>query len=156
MITHRCRGLTPQLLSQEGALFQPGVRRTCLTKSASIERKGGQRGLTESAGGSAADLLRARGSPHTKLVLTVLDAAGKQVRQLDATNKSGLHRTPWDLREPPPAAAPQGGRGGGGGGRGPARIRPVGKTGNYQVTLGKLTNGTLTPIGQPVTVEVDK
>jgi hypothetical protein len=28
------------------------------------------------------------------------------------------------------------------------------KAGNYQVTLGKLVNGTITPVGQAVTVEV--
>src|SRR5207248_2852680 len=37
-----------------------------------------------------------------KYILTVTDAAGKQMRQLDASAKSGLHRTPWDLRETPP------------------------------------------------------
>ena len=47
-----------------------------------------------------------------KIVLTVTDSAGKQVRQIDASNQAGLHRTPWDLREPGPAG--QGGRGRGG------------------------------------------
>ena len=115
------------------------------------------------------------------------DSTGKQVRQLDAANKRGLHRTPWDLREtapPAPAggrgrgAAParppaeggdqeavtpaanagRGGRGGAGGGafggRGFARSGPLVKPGTYQVTLDKLANGALTPLGQPVTVEV--
>jgi hypothetical protein len=126
-------------------------------------------------------------------VLTVADASGKQVRQLDAVSKSGLHRTPWDLREAPPAA-PQGqtqrttppadpdnpdaeaqppaaGRGGGGrggrggagggagggggfGGRGFARSGPLVKPGLYTVTLGRSVSGTVTPVGQPQTVEV--
>ena len=114
-------------------------------------------------------------------MLTVSDAAGKQVRQLDAVGKAGLHRTPWDLREPPapqaagrgaaattrPAAAeggdenadapPPGGRGGrgGGGGRGGfGRGAPMVKPGLYTVTLGRLVNGQVTALGQPQTVEV--
>ncbi len=53
------------------------------------------------------------------MVLTVTDATGKQVRQLDASNKAGLHRTPWDLREQAPA-----GRGGRGQGRGGGQTAP--------------------------------
>jgi photosystem II stability/assembly factor-like uncharacterized protein len=52
----------------------------------------------------------------------------------------------------------RGGRGGGGGGgfggRGFARSGPLVKPGNYTVTLGKSVSGTVTPIGQPQTVEV--
>jgi hypothetical protein len=111
-------------------------------------------------------------------VLTITDSTGKQVRQLDASSKMGLHRTPWDLREqaaaggaaarptPPveggeegtPAPPPAGGRGGrgggGGGGRGFARSGPLVKAGNYQVTLGRMLSGTVTPIGNPQTVVV--
>ena len=52
----------------------------------------------------------------------------------------------------------------GGGGRAPAgpggcpwaggRSGPLVKPGTYQVTLGKLVNGTVTSVGQPQTVEV--
>src|SRR5262249_13351407 len=122
-----------------------------------------------------------------KYVLTVTDASGKQVRQLDAVSKMGVHRTPWDLREAPPqgqqqqrpanptdpgaeaaeaeAQPPAGGRGGAGGGggrggrggfggRGFARSGPLVKPGTYTVTLGRSVSGTVTPIGQPITVEV--
>jgi hypothetical protein len=84
------------------------------------------------------------------------------VRQLDASSNAGLHRTPWDLRETAPAV-PAGGRGGeqegatagGRGGRGGlVRSGPPVKTGSYEVTLGKLVNGTITSVGKAVTVEV--
>ena len=61
------------------------------------------------------------GSDAPKMVLNIADSAGKTVRQIDASSKAGLHRTPWDLRETAPAGAGggRGGRGaGGGGGRG--------------------------------------
>ena len=109
-----------------------------------------------------------------KIVLTVTDVEGKLVRQLDASNLPGLHRTPWDLRETGPA--PQGGRAGfggrgrggqpspgesageagavaGRGGRG-ARSGPLVKPGTYKVTLGKLVDGIVTPVGQPKSIEV--
>ena len=125
----------------------------------------------------------AAGAAGPKMVPTIADSTGKQVRQLDASSKAGLHRTPWDLREAAPAgqpggrgtgqpafvpptaggeqeagaqAQPQGGRGGRGGcgGRGFGRSGPPVKAGSYQVTLRKLVNGTVTPLGQPQTVEV--
>src|SRR5258708_38287558 len=87
----------------------------------------------------------------TKVVLSVVDGTGRQVRQLDAVAKAGLHRTPWDLREasvqvhggrgvtPAALAAPPSGRGG----RGFGRSGPLVKPGSYTVTLGKLVNGQL-------------
>src|SRR6185436_2660487 len=113
-----------------------------------------------------------------KAVLTVTDATGKQVRQLDIVSRAGVHRAPWDLRESAPAG-PAGGRGrganpqqppaadgetetppptvgrggrggfGGVGGRGGPMVKP----GSYTVTLGKSVNGMVTPIGKPQTVE---
>jgi photosystem II stability/assembly factor-like uncharacterized protein len=49
--------------------------------------------------------------------LTIVDASGATVRELDVNKKSGLHRLVWDLRLPPPYTPPPGtGRGGQGGG----------------------------------------
>src|SRR5262249_47520716 len=111
-----------------------------------------------------------------KYVLTVADASGKQVRQLDASSKAGVHRTPWGLREggagpeggraaaaappadpespdaPPAGRGGRGGRGGGGGFGG--RGGPMVKAGSYTVTLGKLENGQVTPLAKPQMVEV--
>jgi hypothetical protein len=56
-----------------------------------------------------------------------------------------------------PQGGGRGGRGAGGGGfggRGFGRSGPPVKAGAYQVTLGKLVNGAVTPVGQPQTVEV--
>lgn len=56
------------------------------------------------------DLAAAGGQNGPKMVLTVTDSGGKMVRQLDASNKAGVHRTPWDLRETA-LQNPQGGAG---------------------------------------------
>jgi hypothetical protein len=52
------------------------------------------------------------GTDGAKMVLNIADSTGKMVRQIDASAKSGLHRTPWDLRETAPPAPAGGGRGG--------------------------------------------
>ena len=53
-----------------------------------------------------------------KLVLTIADDAGRQVRRLDVTKTAGLNRITWNLRGEAAAAE---GRGGGRGGRSPRR-----------------------------------
>jgi photosystem II stability/assembly factor-like uncharacterized protein len=182
------RGLTPQLLSQEGALLAPGRKARQYDELGYYRAQGDNIASANPPGGALLtyylreDLPNAAaGAAGPKMVLTIADSTGKQVRQLDASSKAGLHRTPWDLRETAPAgqaggrgagaarppaeggeqeagvSAPpggRGGRGGGGGGRGFARTGPAVKAGSYQVTLGKLVNGTLTPVGQPQMVEV--
>ena len=47
----------------------------------------------------------------SKLVLTINDAAGNRVRQLDLEKTAGLRRIAWNLRGDPPATAAAG-RGG--------------------------------------------
>jgi photosystem II stability/assembly factor-like uncharacterized protein len=97
----------------------------------------------------------------SRLVLTIGDEAGKQVRRLDLMKEAGVHRIAWDLRGDPPAANSAGGRGGRGagggeasqeqqgfGGRGRQSGPPV-ATGRYRATMGKLSGDTVTPIGQP-------
>jgi photosystem II stability/assembly factor-like uncharacterized protein len=54
------------------------------------------------------------GTDAPKMVLQIADSTGKMVRQIDASNTAGLHRTAWDLREPPLPGGGRGGRGGGG------------------------------------------
>ena len=86
----------------------------------------------------------------TKLVLTITDETGKQIRRMALENEVGLKRIAWNLRgEPaaPAAGAAQGQRGGGGGfGRGGAPLVPAGR---YTATLGKLVGDTVTAIGTP-------
>lgn len=98
-------------------------------------------------------------SGDAKLVLTIADDTGKQVRRLDVPKEPGVHRIAWDLRgDAPPAAA--GGRGAGGGLAGEllqemTRVFGGGRqgapaaAGRYRATLGRMSGDTVTPIGQP-------
>jgi hypothetical protein len=98
---------------------------------------------------------------NTKLVLTISDDTGRQVRRLDIDKGKGLRRTAWNLRAdaPPPSADTQGrgGRGGGGaqgGGRGGPPQGPLVTTGHYRAVLGKMAGTEVTPIGEPQTFAV--
>jgi photosystem II stability/assembly factor-like uncharacterized protein len=92
-----------------------------------------------------------------KLVLTISDDTGKQVRRMELPASgvsAGVHRVAWDLREDPPPP-PAGGRGdaqqaGGFGGRGGGRQGgPAVQPGRYRASLGRLSGETSTPIGPP-------
>ena len=97
----------------------------------------------------------------TKLVLTIADDTGKQIRRIDLLKDAGVHRVAWDLRgETPPApAGARGGQGGAGGEAPPEAAQafggrgrqggPPAPAGRYRATIGKLTGDTVTPIGQP-------
>jgi photosystem II stability/assembly factor-like uncharacterized protein len=97
----------------------------------------------------------------TKLVLTIADDTGKQIRRIDLLKEAGVHRVAWDLRgETPPApAGARGGQGGAGGEAPPEAAQafggrgrqggPPAPAGRYRATIGKLTGDTVTPIGQP-------
>jgi hypothetical protein len=104
--------------------------------------------LGEDAAGEAEDGDASKAAGQVKL--SVLDAAGETVRELEAAGKRGLHEVLWDLRiEPPYEREPgQGGGGGffGGGPQGP-RVLP----GTYTVRLeaGEVTKET------PLVVELD-
>jgi hypothetical protein len=97
-------------------------------------------------------------SGDAKLVLTIADDTGKQVRRIDLSKDPGMHRIAWDLRGDLPAPATgRGGRGAadtpqepaqGPGGRG-RQSGPPAPTGRYRATLGKLSGETVTAIGQP-------
>ncbi len=90
----------------------------------------------------------------SRLVLTIADDTGKQVRRLDLSREAGVHRIAWDLRgEPPANTSGRGGRGGeappetqGFGGRG-RQNGPLVATGRYRATIGRLSGDTFTPIG---------
>src|SRR5258708_22701653 len=70
-----------------------------------------------------------------KLVLTIADDTGKQIRRLDLSKEAGVHRVAWDLRgdTPPPAAGARAGQGAAGGegppdgAQFPGRRRPQGR-----------------------------
>jgi hypothetical protein len=95
--------------------------------------------------------------PDAKLVLTISDANGRQVRRMEVDKTIGLRRVAWNLRADPPAAPAGGdtqgrgaqqGRGGfPGGGRGnqPAFV----PAGTYKAVLGQMVGETVTAIGSP-------
>jgi len=107
----------------------------------------------------------------TKIVVTITDDAGKQVRRMETernqplAKSAGIHRVAWDLRTDPPAPA-AGGRGagaaggpGGGFGGGRGQQAPLVPAGRYHATLGKMTGTDVTPIGSAqafTVVTVDK
>jgi len=170
------RALTQQALAQEGTLFAVG-RKTRAYEELGLYRAQGDNTASPNPpfGALLTYYLREDAPGGSKIVLTIADVAGKEMRQLDASGKAGLHRTSWDLREPPPApqagrgrgaaaepgdenadAVPAGGgRGGRGGGRGGfGRGGPMVKPGPYTVALGRSVNGQVTVLGQPQIVEV--
>ena len=91
------------------------------------------------------------------IVVTVADPEGRVVRRLTGPTGAGLQRVTWDLRYPSsapvtgvrPAAGGFGGGFGGGGGAGPFVV-----PGTYTVSIAKLVDGVVTPLGQSQTVEV--
>jgi hypothetical protein len=116
-----------------------------------------------------------------KLVLTIIDDAGRPVRRLDLARETGLQRIAWNLRGEAPAGGS--GRGGGRGGSvaqaearederaradeseqqdeppafggrgGPPQGPPV-PAGRYRATLGRMVGDIVTPIGEPQSFQV--
>jgi photosystem II stability/assembly factor-like uncharacterized protein len=112
-----------------------------------------------------------------KLVLTITDDAGRQVRRLDVPAAAGLNRATWNLRaEAPPSEDRGGGRGATGGGRGAGGGAdaagadaqdtpgsgghggppqgPLVTPGRYRATLGRQTGETVTPLGSTQSFQV--
>jgi hypothetical protein len=172
------RGIGAETLSQEAVLFGVG-RKTQAYEEIGYYRAQGDNVASPNPpmGALLTYYLREDAPSGAKVVLTVTDSAGKQVRQIDASGTAGLHRTPWDLREAaPPAAgrsgapavepadeeaqpvAARGGRGGrgrGGGRGGFARLGPLVRPGIYTVTLGRSAGGAGTAIAPAQRVEVE-
>jgi photosystem II stability/assembly factor-like uncharacterized protein len=175
------RELTPETLSQTGVLFAPGRKARAYEVIGYYRAQGDNIASANPPAGALLTYYLHDETPEgAKTVLAISDAEGKHLRQLDASSKSGVHRTAWDLRAtlpqvqggrgantaPAPSEGaegsvtipPPGGRGGrgagGGGGRAFARMGPLVKAGTYTVTLGRLVDGKLTPLGRPQKVEV--
>jgi hypothetical protein len=134
------RSLDANTLAQEATLFAVGRKARSYDEIGYYRAQGDNVASPNPPMGALLTYYVREDAPSgAKYVLTVTDGSGKQVRQLDAVSKAGLHRTPWDLREAPPAPAAQqtqrpanptepgdpeaeaqpgaGGRGGGRGGR---------------------------------------
>jgi hypothetical protein len=99
-----------------------------------------------------------------KLVLTITNEQGQQVRRMDVDKAQGLRRVVWNLRgdAPAPGAGAQGGgRGGQGGGGGQAAFGgrggqggPIAQPGIYKAQLGKQVGDKVEPIGAAQTFRV--
>ena len=119
------RQLTPETLAAEGTLFSVGRKARAYEEIGYYRAQGDNAASPNPPAGALLtyylreDLAGAEGQNGPKIVLTVTDSSGKTVRQLDASSKAGVHRTPWDLRE----AAPQNPQGGPGNRAGTAGAR---------------------------------
>jgi hypothetical protein len=82
-----------------------------------------------------------------KLVLTIADDTGKQVRRIDLDKSSGLRRVTWNLRTDPPPTPAGGQAAGGGFGGGRGNLAPLVAPGRYRATLGRIAGDKLTPLG---------
>jgi photosystem II stability/assembly factor-like uncharacterized protein len=118
------------------------------------------------------DLAEATKGKAAKLVLSISNDAGKLISVLsDCPSTPGLHRVVWDLRSGNTSLAKGGGKGGGKGGfgggdggfggKGGAGFggkggggRALVEVGQYKVTLGVQVGADITPLGQPVTLEL--
>ena len=100
-----------------------------------------------------------------KLVMTISDEAGKQIRRFDVAKGVGLRRVAWNLRAEAPegagraGGAGEAGRAGGaggagsaqGGGRGGPPQGPLVAPGRYRAQLGKQVGSDVTALGQSQT-----
>jgi hypothetical protein len=95
-----------------------------------------------------------------KLVMTITDDSGKQVRRFDVDKGAGLRRVAWNLRADPPVPQRGAGRAGeaggagrenappAGGGRGGPPQGPLVAPGRYHAQLGRQSGTEVTPLGQ--------
>jgi photosystem II stability/assembly factor-like uncharacterized protein len=145
--------LTPVVQAQDAFLFDVRPAVAWLNDQQHGQQTGGQRVFVgESAPRGAAINYYLKTSVATGDVkITIADATGKVIRNLDGTKNAGINRVMWNLAPNPPQGQQGGGGfGGGGGGRGglPAAVEP----GTYIISVA--VNGkTMT---KPVTVLQDR
>jgi len=160
------RQLKPELLSSEGTLLAPGRKARVYEESGLYRAQGDNVASPNPPFGALLTYYLRDDEKEGRIVVTVADAAGKEIRQFDAPSRNaGIHRAAWDLREAttpvqPGQRRPQAGAGetesdaAPPGVRGFARQGALVKPGAYTVTLGRLLNNVVTPLGKPQTVEV--
>ena len=165
------REITPNALDEDAHLFS--VRDAYLFEPLG-QAPAGAAGLGPMAGNWTAPNppfgavftfnLKADVPSDAKLVVTISDDRGKQVRRFDVPKRGGLRRVAWDLRGEPPAdrSGEARGRGAAGGGdddelpapdRG-ARQGPLVAPGRYRAQLGKQVGADVTPLGGAQTFTV--
>jgi photosystem II stability/assembly factor-like uncharacterized protein len=87
-----------------------------------------------------------RREKEPRILLTVRDESGQVVRRLTGPARAGLHRVAWDLRYPPAVPASREPQGGGLFGSPPAGPPTV--PGTYTVSLAKVIDDEVTPLGE--------
>jgi hypothetical protein len=184
------REMSPQALAEDAHLF--ALRDAYLFNPIGGQQPAGAAGLGPMAGNwtapnppfGAVFTFNLRQDPpgDSKLVMTITDEGGKQVRRFDVEKGVGLRRIAWNLRaDPPPPPSRAGGAGeagragadvgraggagqaGGagrenappaGGGRGGPPQGPLVAVGRYHAQLGVQTGSEVKPLGQPQTFSV--
>ena len=142
--------LTPQVTAEDAHLFDIRSAVAYVNDQQHGQRVGGQRVFVgENAPRGAAINYHLKSAAGGDVKITIADATGKVIRNLDGTKTAGINRVMWNLAPNPPAGGPQFG-GGGGGGRGGGA--PAVEAGIYVVTL-SVGGKTLT---KPVTVLQDR
>jgi photosystem II stability/assembly factor-like uncharacterized protein len=168
------RAITPQALAAEAQLFPLrdaysfSSRGMAPAGSAGIGTLSGNTTVANPPAGAVFTYNVGAALPDdAKLVLTITDQQGRQVRRMDVEKAPGLRRVVWNLRGDPPAAGQGGGRGAqgaagaanaeqaaaiqaflagrGGRGGGGAAAEP----GLYRAQLGKQVGEKVEPIGEP-------
>jgi photosystem II stability/assembly factor-like uncharacterized protein len=91
-----------------------------------------------------------------KLVLTITDDTGRQIRRLDVDRSVGLRRATWNLRVEPVTNAPTapGTAGPASAPAGRGNAVPLAPPGRYRATLGTVVGDTVTALGDPQTFSV--
>ncbi len=172
------RHLTSEALARPAALFP--LRHAYLYHELGYARAAFGNYATPNPPFGATFTCHLHNDPTDRVVLTITDADGNQVRQLDGPTSAGLHRVTWDLRgeadnspearrayeeememsEEEEAEAAQA-QASGGEPRRPRQARsrrrrsgPPVEPGRYTVTLGQLTDGNLTSLAEPQTFDV--
>jgi hypothetical protein len=146
---------TPQVQSEDVHLFDIRSGIAYLNDQQHGQQVGGQKhfiGENAARGASIHYSLKSAaggpGNPGNDVKITIADATGKVIRNLDGTRQAGINRVMWNLAPNPPQGDQA--RGGGGGGRGGAA--PAVEAGTYIVTL-NVGGKTYT---KPVTVLQDR
>src|SRR6185503_18091224 len=108
--------LTPEVQSQDAVLFDLRPAIAYLNDLQHGQQVGGQKvfvGENAPRGAMISYYLKSAASGDVKI--TIADATGKVIRNLDGTKAAGINRVVWNLAPNPPPGPPGAGGGGGGG-----------------------------------------
>jgi hypothetical protein len=123
---------TPEVQSQDAYLFDLRPAVAYLNDQQHGQQVGGQKVFVgENAARGAAINYYLKSAASGDVKITIADATGKVIRNLDGTKTAGINRVVWNLAPNPPPQGQQGGGFGGGRGGAPPPVEP----GTYVVTV---------------------